>query len=526
VAVSSSTGGGSCSFNVTVVDSAAPTISCPSNITVTANSGQGQAFVPDPNGSSSNVGSPTATGDQPLEVTGSREDGEALTASYPLGTTRITWIATDPSGRQATCTQLITVTPNQILTIACPANQTVASPNGCDPATVNPGTPTSNSQTATIIGRRSDNLAYSDSAAFNDPFPVGTTTIEWTASDTDTQSASCTQTITVTGTDTTPPTLHVPPNITTSTDQCSVLLDEEQFGATAEDDGACGSTVNITRTGIPRVACPTPGNPNRTCESFVFPTGTTVVTYTATDASGNSTSDIQTVTVNENPNINPTIDAPANLTVYTGSGATSCGAFVGDATLGTATANDNCPGFVVTRTGVPAGNNFPVGTTTITYRVTDRVGNFTEDTQTVTVIDNTPPVITFNGQTPSMWPPNHTYRTFTTSDFISSVSDNCGSVSVNNVYITSVTSDEAEESLTLGDGTTFLDIVIAANCKSVQLRGERVNSGNGRVYTIHFKLVDSHGNVTTGTAKVYSPKNQSDTPVDDGPMYTVTSICP
>ena len=126
----------------------------------------------------------------------------------------------------------------------------------------------------------------------------------------------------------------------------------------------------------------------------------------------------------------------------------------------TATANDNCPGFVVTRTGVPAGNNFPVGTTTITYRVTDRVGNFTEDTQTVTVIDNTPPVITFNGVTPSMWPPNHSYRTFNVTDFVTSVSDNCGSVSVNDVYITKVTSDEAEESLTLGDGTTFLDIVI------------------------------------------------------------------
>jgi hypothetical protein len=234
----------------------------------------------------------------------------------------------------------------------------------------------------------------SDGLSLTDPFPAGQTTITWTATNA-VGSASCTQIITVIGNDTTAPTLTTPPNIVTSTSQCSILLDDEQFVATAEDaGGSCGSTVTISRTGIPRVPCPVPGDPNRTCESFVFPTGTTIVTYTATDASGNSTSGTQTVTVNESPNITPTIDAPQNVTVFTGPNATTCDTFVSDATLGTATTSDNCPGAVVTRTGVPAGNVFPVGTTTITYRVTDRVGNFAEDTQTVTVIDNTLPVVT------------------------------------------------------------------------------------------------------------------------------------
>ncbi|HEX6719398.1 MAG TPA: HYR domain-containing protein, partial [Pyrinomonadaceae bacterium] len=44
-----------------------------------------------------------------------------------------------------------------------------------------------------------------------------------------------------------------------------------------------------------------------------------------------------------------------------------------------------------------AGNNFPVGTTTVTYRATDRSGNFADDTQVVTVVDNTPPAITCPG---------------------------------------------------------------------------------------------------------------------------------
>jgi hypothetical protein len=139
-------------------------------------------------------------------------------------------------------------------------------------------------------------------------------------------------------------------------------------------------------------------------------------------------------------------------------------------------------------------------------------------------MDNESPVITFNGQTPSMWPPNHSYHTFTAADFISSVSDNCDTLSVNDVYITKVTSDEAENAP--GSGNTLNDIVISGDCKSVQLRAERINSGNGRVYTIYFKLKDSSGNFTTGTAKVYSPKNQGETPGDDGPQYTVTSSCP
>jgi hypothetical protein len=201
--------------------------------------------------------------------------------------------------------------------------------------------------------------------------------------------------VTVTGTDTTPPVLTAPPNVSVTTSDCSVLLDDELGVATASDPDCGGSAVSISRTGIPQVACPTPQNPNQTCDSFVFPTGTTIITYTATNSSGLTATATQTVTVTESPAIPPTIDAPANVTLFTGANATSCGVTVAnlDATLGTATASDNCPGVVVTRIGVPAGNVFPVGNTTVTYRATDRSGNIAEDTQVVTVVDNTPPAI-------------------------------------------------------------------------------------------------------------------------------------
>jgi uncharacterized repeat protein (TIGR01451 family) len=389
VTVSSSVGGGTCSFAVTVIDSPSPTITCPANQTVLATPGQAEATV--------NVGTPAATGNN-VELGSARSDERPVTDPYPIGTTTITWSATDEFNRQAFCVQTIVVTSEDTPAITCPSNKTFNATNGCSytATAAEIGTPTTSggpSPPAEPCPLSNPCAVRGDGLALTDPFPGGQTAITWTATNA-VGSASCTQIITVIGNDTTAPMLTVPPNIVTSTDQCSVLLDDEQFVATAEDDGTCGSSVTISRTGIPRVPCPVPGDPNRTCESFLFPTGTTIVTYTATDASGNSTSNTQTVMVNESPNITPTIDAPQNVTVFTGPNATTCDTFVGDATLGTASTSDNCPGAVVTRTGVPAGNVFPVGTTTITYRVTDRVGNFAEDTQTVTVIDNTPPVVT------------------------------------------------------------------------------------------------------------------------------------
>jgi hypothetical protein len=265
----------------------------------------------------------------------------------------------------------------------------------------------------------------------------------------------------------------------------------------------------ISRTGVPA------GN--------VFPVGQTTITYSVTDNAGHTVNATQKVTVVDNTL--PVVTPPANVTAYTGPGATSCDTVVSNAVIGSASASDNCPGIgAISRTGVPAGNVFPVGTTTINYSVTDAHGNIGTATQTVTVIDNTVPVITTNGTTPSMWPANHSYRTFNVTDFVTAVSDNCSTLGVSNVVISQVTSDETENGN--GDGNTDNDIIIAANCKSVQLRAERQGSADGRVYTITFKVKDSAGNVGTKTAKVVVPKSPSSTPVDSGPNYTETGCTP
>jgi hypothetical protein len=112
------------------------------------------------------------------------------------------------------------------------------------------------------------------------------------------------------------------------------------------------------------------------------------------------------------------------------------------------------------------------------------------------------------------------------TDFVANASDNCdASVNRNSVYITSATSDEAENGP--GSGNTLNDIVIASDCKSIQLRAEREGRGNGRVYTIYFKVKDASGNFSTATTKVTVPVNPGGTAVDGpGPGYTVTSSCP
>ena len=114
-----------------------------------------------------------------------------------------------------------------------------------------------------------------------------------------------------------------------------------------------------------------------------FGVGSHTVTLTATDSHGASSSCTATVTVEDKTP--PTITAPPAVNVTTGSGATQCGAVVDDAILGTAATSDNCSGVTVSRSGVPAGNFFPVGETIITYTATDVGGNTQTATQTVTV---------------------------------------------------------------------------------------------------------------------------------------------
>ena len=122
--------------------------------------------------------------------------------------------------------------------------------------------------------------------------------------------------------------------------------------------------------------------------SATFLVGITKVTWTITDIHGNTETAEQTVTVTDNEK--PTITAPTVVNVNNDAG--SCSATVNL----TAPANsDNCA--VQSVTNDHPSNIYLVGTTTVTWTVTDIHGNTETATQTVTVTDNQKPTITAPG---------------------------------------------------------------------------------------------------------------------------------
>ena len=101
-------------WTMDVTDETPPTITCPTNVEVCADAGDTSAIV-DP-------GMATATDncDPSPQVTGVRSDEQARTAPYPVGTTTITWTATDACNNPSQCDQTVTVWANPDCTITAP----------------------------------------------------------------------------------------------------------------------------------------------------------------------------------------------------------------------------------------------------------------------------------------------------------------------------------------------------------------------------------------------------------------------
>lgn len=146
-------------------------------------------------------------------------------------------------------------------------------------------------------------------------------------------------------------------------------------------------------------------------------------------------------------------------------------------------------------------------------------------TLNVVEFDHTPPVITVSNPI-TIWPPNRKYENFDLSELVVSVEDDVdGTIPVSSVVITSASSDEPDNAPGSGDGNSVNDIVIAEDCKAVDLRKERQGEGNGRVYEVHVSVSDAAGNVGTATCLVTVPHDQNYPAVNDGPEHTVYSNC-
>lgn len=245
----------------TTPDTTPPTITAPANINFEGNT-KGGANIP----ATLNLGTPTVSDNKdpaPLVtnifVGGFVAVGQSLT---------VTWTATDASGNSATATQTVTVVDTTPPTLTVPASFTFEG-NTLGGANI-PATQT--------LGLASASDIVDAAPAITNDFIGGyvalgqTLTITWTAIDASGNKATATQTITVI--DTTAPTITTQAIVSTEVNAPKTVLT-----ATAYD--IVWGNIQLTND-----------------SPATFQPGTTTVTWTATDGSGNTAKTITKVTAN------------------------------------------------------------------------------------------------------------------------------------------------------------------------------------------------------------------------------------
>jgi hypothetical protein len=318
-----------------------------------------------------------------------------------------------------------------------------------------------------------------------------TVTRTWTAIDWCTNSTSASQAVTVQ--DTIAPVLAgVPGDIIVECDAVPVPP-----VVTATDNCDPNPSINLSETITPG-SCP--GN-------YVI-----TRTWTATDWCANSDSAVQTVTVQDTTA--PTLaGVPADITV-------ECDAVPEPPS--TITASDNCdpaPGISFIEDLIPGdcpGNYSLIRT----WTATDWCSNSNSEEQVITVQDTTPPVIDDSDTfTHCIWPPNHWYVCFDSSDFSPAITDNC-SEPVTWDFV-GCESDQPEDGL--GDGHTFNDCVISPDGKQFCVRAERAGGDPaGRHYSVAIVATDACDNSTDSVSigYIYVPHDMSDH--DEGCIKTTS----
>ncbi len=338
------------------------------------------------------------------------------------GTYTITWTYNDGNGNSSSQTQTVIVQDTEKPLITAPFAYSVVNDAGvCGATLLSIGTP--------LV---QDNCGIA-SVTNNHPatfYPIGTTEVIWTVTD-------------------------VNGNVTDTAKQLITVIDNEiptisvsNINAVA-DAGQCYATITLAtpvtndNCGIASVVNNHPGSQ--------FAVGVTPVTWTVTDNNGWTNTVIQTITVTDTQK--PLITAPFAYSVVNDAGV--CGATL--ISIGTPLVQDNCG--IASVTNNHPSTFYPVGTTEVTWTVTDVNGNITDTAkQLITVIDNELPTINVNNIN-AVADAGQCFATITLSTPVTN--DNCGIVSVVNnhpstqfaVGVTSVT-------WTVTDNTGWTNTVI------------------------------------------------------------------
>ncbi|WP_217694761.1 HYR domain-containing protein [Algoriphagus marinus] len=381
---------------ITVIDNQLPVITCPSDISTTVAFGETGKVI--------NYDLPIATdncGIASLELISGLASGEF----FPLGSTPVIYQATDFAGNTKECSFKIDITEsgdNEDPIISdCPVGITVETDADNCGALVDWIEPTATDNSGSVI--------LNSNFEPGTLFPVGITTVIYTATDGAGNQSTCSFNVTVTDTQL--------PVITTNGDQnldTEAGLCEASFTATASatDNCAVGDPTGVRSDGLELTA--------------PYPVGETTITWNVSDVNGNAAEEvIQTITVNdiEKPLIT---NVPGNIIVNNDEGV--CGAIV---SWIEPEAIDNC-GIDTFNSNYQSGTIFPVGETIVTYTAKDIHGNGETASFMVTVVDSELPTVitrnrTFNideGETLTITPQDVNDGTFDNCGILSLVLDN------------------------------------------------------------------------------------------------------
>ncbi|CAM3500744.1 M36 family metallopeptidase [Aequorivita lipolytica] len=477
-----------CTAVVTVEDNVAPTAVC-QNITVQLDaSGNVSITAGDVDGGSTDACGIASTSIDITDFT-----------CADIGPNNVTLTVTDVNGNTSTCVAVVTVEDDLPPTIVCPANITANTDLGmCSAAVSFP--------MAIGLDNCSVTVAQTGGLSSGGDFPVGISTIEFTATDGSGNTTVCSFTITVT--DNELPTM-VCQNIT-------IQLDEFGNASITAADVDGGSTDNC---GIASVSV----SPSIFDCSDV---GDNPVVLTVTDIHGNSNTCTAIVTVED---ITPPVAVCQNITVeldpVTGT-VTITGADVDGGST------DAC-GIDTYSLDIDTFDCSSIGDNTVVLTVTDVNGNVSTCTAIVTVEDNTSPVLVCQDFTIEIGADGT--ATLNPSDVIASNDDACGILTVA-VDITEFTCADIGTPVTVqvfsqdnnGNLSTCTAIVTAVDLLAPVLTcpaDQTVDPGAGNLFYIvpdYFATGEATAiDNCTDPVIITSQNPAAGTPLSDG-VYTIT----
>lgn len=308
-------------------------------------------------------GAPLAATCAPPDGSGGSGDFD-VTGHFPVGDTSASCSTTTEAGDPYTKTFTVTVQDTTAPTVTVPSDVVAE--------TSNPAGTAVSYGSVTAVDTVDGALAATCDHASGSVFPIGTTTVDCSATDahSNTGHASFTVTVTLSAVvDTTPPVLTVPADFAVTTESASGKVVSYTVSATDDLDGP------ITPTCTP-------------ASGSLFPVGATGVSCSATDKHGNTASAGFTITVNLVDTTAPVITVPASFSV---AAPDPSGVVVTYA----ASATDNLDGPLTPVCAPASGTKFPVGATTVTCTAVDAHSNQSQETFVVTVVfsDTDPPVL-------------------------------------------------------------------------------------------------------------------------------------